>query len=257
MLNSINGNSAGPPANLLKFIAEVFSPDVSTETIQGLIESAEKAFSEGNIFLAQHDAYSVHAAKVHNNDQAALPFVDRADEVLCDIADEFCPSEFAPGAELTYNGPIHIGEHLWIVKESDWPPSLKLLVRPEVGYCIVDLDSFTSDDDSKEFPGAKALRDGETVDIAGIIDHRISRDSAFPNTNIKIKRIGDAIKVLSNKEVGDQIKKLLDQGQANRIHAVKLSLSNQLEGDLTIEQRQQIQVDLIAIIKWFRSQRQK
>lgn len=250
MGNTIDDSAGGPnrlPKLLLDVLTQIAESNLNLRPPSEAVDAGEAALEDNDFFHAQYNAFDARAIiedDGENKDKNA-PLLQRANKVLESVREKSPAPKLNPGETIKYDGPVRIGDHLWICKKDHWPPLMADQLISEVGYAIFDLDTLTSFDG--EYVGMKALRDGETVELSKIIDERISPESAEPNCEIRIKREGDTIKVLSDQEVSAGISKLLDSGETARIARAKTFIDTQLKGELTEPERRQLLVDLAAI----------
>lgn len=250
MGNTIDDSAGGPkprPDLLQQVLAEMAEGGLDLRTPSQALDSADTNLQGGNYFRAQYDAYDAIGILESEGENKGdnLSLLERAYQLFVNIETTLPAKKLNPGEAIVYNGPIRIGDHLWVAKKDDWPPLAAQLLVSEVGYAILDLSSLTQV--GGEYIGLKALRDGETIELAKIIGERISPESAEPNADIRLRREGDTIKVLSAEEVSAAVKKLLDSVMPNRIAIAKKALQTQLRGEVTEPERQQLLTDIAAI----------
>lgn len=249
MGNTIDDPTGGPkplPNLLQQVLAEMAECGLDLRTPSQALDSANINLQGGNYFRAQYDAYDAIGILESEGKSKGdnLSLLERAYQLLVNIEITLPAKKLNPGEVIVYNGPIRIGDHLWVVKKDDWPPLAAQLLMSEVGYAILDLSSLTQVEGDG---GMKALRDGETIELAKIVDDRISPESAEPNGDIRLRREGDVIKILSAQEVSDSVRKLLDSGVSRRIVIARKALQTQLSGEVTEPERQQLLTDIAAI----------
>lgn len=250
--NTIDDPAGGPkprPGLLQQVLAEIAEGDLDFRSPAEAIKSAEENLQKEDYFKAQYDVYDALGIIEGNtkNQAANAALLTKAKEVLESIGARSPATKLNLGDVLTYSKPIQIGRCLWICKKDDWPPlaAYQYQMDPSVGYAIIDLRSLCEVEG--EYMGLKALRDGETVELAKIIDERISPESTEPNGDIRLRREGDTIKILSAQEVSNSVRKLLDSGMSTRIAIARKALQTQLGGELSEAERRQLLVDLAAI----------
>ncbi|OGI18566.1 MAG: hypothetical protein A3B68_02230 [Candidatus Melainabacteria bacterium RIFCSPHIGHO2_02_FULL_34_12] len=217
-----------------------------------ILDDAENAFdfaSPSSLHHAQHFTYTALAMIESNKDmkrETDAALVQRANTLISRISERCVAAELKPGDILTYDeheGPLQIGNCLWICRFDDLPPMFEEL-QPDIGYFLIDLSSTTA---YYDYDGFKGLRDGEEVSVEQYSNKRFHPDAVVPNGNIKIRREGNTIKILSPKEVSRQVQAVIDS-RGRRIFAVRSMLAGQLKrNELTGDEETQARTDLAAL----------
>ncbi|GEM_PF-4763066 len=210
-----------------------------------ILDSGERALQANDLFHAQFDAYD--ALRVISDNKRAGTTMDpalepRANALLSTVMQKCAIPELKPQDVLTYNGPIQIGNCLWICSVEDSPSIIKDELVSEIGYYLLDLSSITS---YAECEGTKALREGEKVKISNLVDDRFTPDSVLPNRNITIIKKGNQFEILG-LTVSGSVEKLIESGNMARIKAALKSIHARLK-DTNEPDPDQLRIDVEAL----------